>query len=201
MRLTVKKIINKKYKTMAFTGEWKAGIGTPERAGTWIIWGNSSNGKSNFAMQLAKYLAGFDRVCYDSLEEGSGLSMQKLINENKMSEVSKTFSLLDKGKLSDIDEVMIKRRSPNIIIIDSLQYLGIDKVKYQDLKEKHSGKLIIFISHAEGKEPASMIGKYIRYDADVKIRIEGFKAFCQSRFGGGKPITIWEEGANDYWGN
>ena len=59
-----------------FTDEWEATFGTPDRTGTWIVWGDSGNGKSSFVMQLAKYLCQFDKVIYDSLEESTGLSKQ-----------------------------------------------------------------------------------------------------------------------------
>ena len=39
------------------------------------------------------------------------------------------------------------------------------------------------------------------YDATLKIWVEGFKAFSKGRFIGEKGnYTIWEEGANKYWG-
>ena len=70
-----------------FTDEWEAAFGTPDRTGTWIIWGDSGNGKSSFVMQLAKYLCQFDKVIYDSLEESTGLSLQNSINRCRMDEV------------------------------------------------------------------------------------------------------------------
>ena len=186
---------------MAFEGQWKDAVGQPERSGTWIVWGNSSNGKSHFAMKLAKYLSQFGRVSYDSLEEGASLSMKKLITDCNMNEVASNFTLLDRARIDELNDILTKRRSPFAVIIDSVQYLSIDKESYHRLKEKHKSKLLIFISHAEGKEPSGNLAKYIRYDADVKIRIEGFKAFSNSRFGGGQPLTIWDQGANEYWGN
>ena len=36
-----------------FEGEWEAAFGRPDRTGTWIIWGESGNGKSTFVMKLA----------------------------------------------------------------------------------------------------------------------------------------------------
>lgn len=200
-QITVKRLLTKRYKTMAFTGIWQKGIGQPERAGTWLIWGSSSNGKSSFTMQLAKYLTNFDKVAYDSLEEGSGLTMQKLAIRYGLGEVSKKFVILERAKKSDLIEILSKRKGPGIVIVDSLQYLGISKKEYEEIKELHKDKLIIYVSHADGKEPSGAVAKYIRYDSDVKIRVEGFKAFINTRYEGGEPITIWEEGAIEYWGN
>jgi hypothetical protein len=55
------------------------------------------------------------------------------------------------------------------------------------------------VSHAEGKEPKGNVAKSVRYDAFVKIWVEGYKAFPQSRFGGGNEFVIWPAGAQKYW--
>jgi hypothetical protein len=34
----------------------------------------------------------------------------------------------------------------------------------------------------------------VRYDAGVKIMVDGFIATGNSRYGGGKPMIIWEKG-------
>jgi hypothetical protein len=40
------------------------------------------------------------------------------------------------------------------------------------------------------------------YDASLKIWIEGYRAFSKGRYIGpnGGVYTIWEEGAEKYWG-
>ena len=60
----------------------------------------------------------------------------------------------------------------------------------------------IFTSHASGKYPEGRTANAIRYHANVKIRIEGFRAFVQSRYGGDKErfYEIYQEGAQRYWG-
>ena len=92
--LTVKEVLKQKKRTFAFKGKWKDAFGEPERTGVWFIWGNSGNGKSSFVMQLCKYLCEFDRVAYNSLEEGDSLTMQNTLKRYGMSEVNKSFYLL-----------------------------------------------------------------------------------------------------------
>lgn len=196
--ISVNEILKKKFIEMPFVGEFKNSFGTPERSGVWIIWGNSGNGKTSFAMQVAKYLAGFGKVAYNSLEEGPRKSLQMAVRRNNMQLVSKKFVILSE----DIDALvkrLSKKKSPDIVIIDSFQYTGLTKTEYKTLKQAFPKKLFIFISHAEGKNPEGRPAKFVRYDADVKIRIEGYKAFFTSRFGGGEPFTIWHEGASEYW--
>lgn len=185
--------------TLPFDGAWLESIGMPELTGTWIVWGSSGNGKTRFALQLAKYLAGFCKVAYDSLEEGLSLSMQRAIEEVGMSDVRHNFTLLDKEPLPELMRRLSRRRAPQVVIIDSLQYTGMSYADYRELRDTHRNTLFIFISHSEGREPKGNVGKSVRYDAFVKIYVEGYKAFPQSRYGGGTPYTVWERGAQLYW--
>ena len=187
--------------TFDFTGAWEDSLGRPAKTGTWIIWGQPGNGKSSFAMQLVKYLCKFDRVIYDSLEESTGKSLQMSLNRHNMEEVNHKLLILDRESMAELSERLSRKRSPGIVIIDSFQYSGLTYQGYKELKEKHSNKLLIFISHAEGVRPDGRIAKKVEYDADIKIFVQGFKAVCKSRFmeRPGVPFTIWEEGAAKCW--
>lgn len=184
-----------------FEGEWEAAFGRPGRTGTWIIWGESGNGKSAFVMKLAKYLCRWCTVAYDSLEEGTGLSFQNTLNRERMDEVNRRFKILDGEPVDDLSERLSKRRSPDAVIIDSFQYTGLTYASYKALKEKHRNKLLIFVSHCEGQNPEGRAAKKVAYDADMKIFIKGFRAMCKGRFKAeeGSYFTIWEEGAAQYW--
>ncbi len=186
--------------SFAFTGDWEASLGHPAKCGVWIIWGRPGNGKTSFVMQLSKYLCRFDKVIYDSLEEGTGLSVQKSMLRHGMNEVSRRFILLDREPLDQLGERLAKRKSPGIIIVDSLQYSGLTYTTYKRLKEDFPNKLFVFVSHAEGARPAGRVGRSVEYDADIKILVEGFRASCKSRYMDrpSVPYTIWQEGAVKY---
>ena len=74
--------------------------------------------------------------------------------------------------------------------------------QYIAFKAKHKNKLIIFISHADGKQPAGRSAKSVMYDASLKIWIEGYRAISKGRFIGnnGGTFTIWKDGSARYWG-
>lgn len=198
--LTIRQIRDYKPSILPFTGEWLEAVGTPELTGSWIVWGGSANGKTRFALQLAKYLCKFGKVAYDSLEEGLSLSMQQAIADVGMSDCKRNFILLDKESIADLVERLKKQRSPKVVIIDSLQYTGMTYADYKALRDTFRNKLFVFVSHADGKEPRGNVGKSVKYDAFVKIYVEGYKAIPQSRFGGGREYVIWKEGAKQYWG-
>lgn len=198
--ISISELYTTNFKVLDFQGAWEESIGQPELAGSWLIWGKSGNGKTRFTLQLCKYLTQFGKVAYNSLEEGASLSMRKAFVETGMEEVKRRIVLLDQESISDLIVRLKKRKSPDIIAIDSVQYTGMNYDAYRQLRDLFPKKLFILISHAEGKEPAGRVAKSIRFDAFVKIWVEGYKAFPTSRFGGGKPYTVWEKGANKYWG-
>jgi hypothetical protein len=197
--LTVHDLKAYQARVLPFEGAWLAAIGRPELRGSWIIWGNPANGKTRFALQLAKYLANFVRVAYDTLEEGLSLSIKEAVMGCAMQDVSRSFTLLDQEPIPELITRLRRKRSPNVVVIDSLQYTGMSYGEYKRLRDSFPGKLFIFVSHADGREPKGNVAKSVRYDAFVKVYVEGYRAFAQSRYGGGEPFTIWEKGSNDYW--
>ena len=82
-------------------------------------------------------------------------------------------------------------------VLGSLPGFAALPADYKEFKERHPKKLFIFISHAEGSHPAGRSARKVEYDADVKIMVSCFKAWCKSRFmeRPGEPYVIWEEGA------
>lgn len=199
--ISVSQLLNSKKNLLDFDGEWKRVIGCPELTGSWIIWGNSSNGKTSFTLQLVKYMCRFAKVAYNSLEEGDSESLRTAFRKGKMSEVARKLIVLDCEPIDEMSERLSKKHAPKIVVIDSLQYSGLSYNDYKKLKAAHRDKLFIFISHADGKHPDGRVGKSIRYDAMVKIRVEGYRAFVKSRYADGDEdyLTVWKEGARKYW--
>lgn len=199
--LTVNEVLKQRKKVFPFEGAWQDAFGQPERTGVWFIWGNSGNGKSSFTMQLCKELCKYDRVAYDSLEEGNSMTMQMSLQRHHMQEVSRRFSLLNAESMEELQSRLDKRKSFNIVVIDSFQYTQMTYRDYIRMKEANKDKLLIFISHANGKMPRGNSAVGVMYDASLKIWVEGFKAFSKGRFmGETAEYTIWDEGASRYWG-
>lgn len=196
--MTIDQLLAKKFELMEFEGAWRASFGNPERTGSWIIWGQSGNGKTRFTLQLAKYLTKFGKVAYNTLEEGARFSLQKAVKETGMTTVKKHIQVLSEP-MEDLVQRIARHKSPHVWIIDSFQYTFMGAKDYMKLVNQFPDKLFIFISHAEGKQPEGRTAKKVRYHSDVKIRVEGYKAFPTSRFGGGEPYVIWEEGAAKYY--
>lgn len=199
--LTVKEILNRKRKTFPFSGQWHSAFGEPERCGVWFIWGRSGNGKTSFVMQLIAELCKWDRVAFDSMEEGDSLSMREKLVRHGLLHAGNRLHVLDAEPMNNLLERLSRRKSYNIIVIDSFQYTQMSYRDYIQFKEQLKDKLIIFISHAKGSLPRGSAAEGVMYDATLKIWVEGFKAFSKGRFiGPTGEFTIWDEGARRYWG-
>ena len=194
-------VLSMRKKSFDFENEWSEAFGNPECKGVWFIWGNSGNGKTSFVMQLCKYLCKFGKVAYDSLEEGCSLTMQNNLRRFGMDTVNRRFQLLDCEPVAELTERLKKRKSADFVVVDSFQYTQMTYKQYLAFKAEHKDKLLIFISHADGKLPSGRSAKSVMYDASLKIWVEGYTAFSKGRFIGetGK-FTIWQEGAQKYWG-
>lgn len=200
--ISINNVITAKFETLPFTGIWKDAVGEPELTGSWIIYGPPKNGKTSFAMMLSKYITKHvNRVAYNSVEEGLSLTIQKAMERVNMLEVAKKVLLYDKLDIDDLIEKLDKHKSPDVVIIDSVQFLEMTFKDYKTLKQRYPNKLFIYISHIDGKEPEGRVAKRIWRDANVIFRIEGYRAFPTSRYESeGKYIDIYSEGANQYWG-
>jgi hypothetical protein len=197
--LTINNIKEATHKVIPFTGQWHEAFDKPERRGVWFIWGGS--GKSSFAMMLCEELCRHGKVLYNSLEEGTGLSLQQKLERIDSELMKRRFNVVNES-IAELSERLKRRRSADFVVIDSFQYSGLNYDSYRKFKEAHQNKLLIFISHADGKRPSGRSAKSVLFDASLKIWVEGFKAFSNGRFIGanGGIFTIWEEGAFKFWG-
>lgn len=191
-----------------FDGPFLASFGRPELRGAWIIYGGSGSGKTTFVMQVCKYLTRFRRVAYDSLEQGLSLSLQRAWERVGMQEVGSRIILLNKETLQDLRRRLRRKHSPEVVVVDSVHYW--DKFYLRDffaLRNDFPDKLFIFVAHEKHGLPDGNIACKIRYDSEIKIRVEGYKAFVTTRYEvpecgeGGADFIIWEKGANEYWTN
>lgn len=192
-------VLNKKFRGMPFTGKWKEAMGCPDVAGNWIVWGQSGSGKTTFNMMLAKYISNFETVLYNSLEEGLSASIQNTYG--KVGITTKSNILLVSESMDDMNQRLMRQRSPNVAIIDSIKYTRFNWKDYAAFSKRHPDVQKIWIGHADGREPRGTLAKDIRYDAAVKIYTEGFRAFFSSRFstGGETYMDIWPEKAAEYY--
>jgi hypothetical protein len=197
--LSVTNLAAKKYQLIPFTGAWYDAFGTPQAQGAWLIWGPSTNGKTAFTVQLIRELAKHFKVIHNSLEEGYDLSMQDAYARVKTDEVKRNIHIISES-MDELSERLAKPKSPHVVVIDSFQYTDLNFKRYMEFRNKHPNKLLIFTSHADGKEPEGRAARQVKYNVGLKIWVQGYKAFSQGRsIGPTGNYTIYEKGAKEYW--
>jgi hypothetical protein len=151
-------------------------------------------------MSFARMLACQGKVLYVAKEEGYQLSFQNTLQRYGMDEFRGSFQVIDTETVEGLTERLSKPRSPEFVIIDSVQSMGLGSKPFQELRERFRNKLLVLVSQSDGKRPAGRPAVKMMYDADLKIWVEGHKAFSKGRFMGptGEYI-VWEEGARRYW--
>jgi KaiC/GvpD/RAD55 family RecA-like ATPase len=204
---------NTRHEAMLFDGRWRDSFGCPSPCGAWLIYGTSGSGKTGFALQLAKYLTQFDKVLYWSIEQGNSPSFKQAWMREGLDECGNDIMLADEDNSFDgIVRQLTQKRGRNILFIDSLtplraksyseakyEYFGIRQ--YESFRKRLKGKLIVWIGHEQATRPDTKVGDYILKLADLKMRVEGWKVFTNTRSGKSlQDFVIWEQGATGYWG-
>ncbi|HCS21070.1 MAG TPA: ATP-dependent serine protease [Bacteroidetes bacterium] len=201
--MSLANLLKKTYNCFEFSAPWKEAFGSPQKTGVWFIWGHSGNGKTALTMQLCMELSRHGRLAYNSREEGGDKTLQDaFIRAGFESFTGPNKPIILDEPMSELSERLLKRRSPDFVVIDSFQYAGLSYAEYKRYKELHRNKLLIFISHADGKNPMGRAATSVMYDASLKIWVEGMRATSKGRYIGsnGGFYDIWPEESAKYHG-
>ncbi|MBO7466608.1 MAG: bifunctional adenosylcobinamide kinase/adenosylcobinamide-phosphate guanylyltransferase [Bacteroidaceae bacterium] len=191
-----KEIINKTYGVLPWCGRWEVAFGYPEENSTWFISGASASGKSSFVMQLAEELTHYGRVLYMSYEEGVSQSFKERLLRFGLGKRQGWFRVSVSDSVEDLTERLRKRHSAKFIIVDSIQEAGWEWPETKRLLDAFPNKSFIFVSQEAKGQPLGKGAIRLRYHASVKVRVVGFRAYCQGRFNAdaGNSFVVWEEG-------
>ena len=193
---TIDNIEAKKYECFDWDGEWLEPFGNPAIESSWFILGPSASGKSSFVMQLGRKLCGWGPVLYVSYEEGVKMEFQRRLKYLHMSEVKSRFTVVTDDTLEELTERLSRPRSARFVIIDSFQYSGWTYEQAKGLVDQFPRKGFVFVSQEYKGQPLGKAAIRLRYMSDMKVRVAGYKAYCQGRATGdpGSYYTVWEEG-------
>jgi hypothetical protein len=196
--ISLQKVSKKKYKELPFTGVFADSFGLPEQGSKWLILGQPKNGKTEFCMQLLKYIKQFGKAAYYSKEQGDSLSMQKAIIRNGLGDTPlKEVHFGFDGNFEDLQKYLKKQRGVKTLFIDSVDYLNLTKKQIEFLCGKKK-LTIIFIAWSSGNQPKSLTAKSLIYMVDVVVPVNRFVAEPSSRYGGFAPYVIWEAEAKKH---
>lgn len=192
--LGISQIMNKKYHTLDFSGEWLDTFGAPSDPFHCLVFGHPKNGKTTFMMRFAKYLTGFGKVFYSSIEEGDTKTTQDAFIRERMDEIPHgKFMLGDQFQFTDLVEYLKGRNRGKFVFIDSRDYMKLTAQQYIKLVTLFPRKSFIIICWEQAGKPAGKFAKDIEYMVDMVVHVHDFKARVRSRFGGGKDYVIWNK--------
>lgn len=184
--------LQRKFITYSFEGRWADTFGEPERNMRAIIYGCPGQGKTEFCIQLAKYMTQFTKVYYNSYEQGISKTLQDALIRNNMQEVAGRVIFGNQESYAEMCTRLSRRGSPMAVFIDSRDYINLTAQQFKQLIDTYPRKAFIVVCWEAGGKPRGEYAKQIEFMCDVKIRVTDFIAYPRSRFGGNRNFVIWD---------
>lgn len=194
-----KSFVSTKFTIMAIPPKFKGILGEPECSGSWLVYGESFNGKTTFSLELIDQLCTVHKAAYLVLEEGLKMTFQDKVKKSGIVGRGAKIVLWHNETLEDLYQKLKAPRSPKIVFIDSVQYLRankksgqeISKFEYIQLLEAFPDRLFVFISHAEKGKPKGSLADAIYYGSDICIEVKDFIAYPKkNRCGGSETYNL-----------
>lgn len=200
-RLSTSNLYAIRHSRFSFDGKWKESFGDPETTGIWIIYGIDKNGKSWFTLKLADYLSTFKKTLYVSAEEGFAGDFIETMKRADIGTHNKNLQFLEYTPLEELNEILSKRRTSDIIILDNATVYEEEfrRGGFKKFIDEHPNKLIILVAHEDRNLPYTAAAKLAKKLAKVIVRVQGIAAFVSGRCPGG-TIPIDDELAERYHG-
>lgn len=180
------------FKSYGFEGVFKDHLGEPEQNFKMLVYGNPGNGKTEYCIQLAKYLAGFGKVYYNSFEQGISKTLQDAIKRNDLGTVKGKIMFGNRERLEEMVKRLKGKGSPRIVIIDSRDYMNLTTDEFKQLTGAFPRKSFIVVCWEGGGKPKGEHAKAMEFMCDIKVRVMNFRAHPASRFGGNAEYVIWD---------
>jgi len=183
-------IERKEFDVLPFTGDWKEHQGEPERAGSILIYGDTGHGKTTYALQYMRYLCEFEKVFYNTVEEGMKASFKRSLKLNGLQYISSKYTFQSEF-YDDMVKRLNRKRQPKIVFVDSVQYCfrGKKDTHYFELMEMFPKTLFVWVSQLQKNSPKGAVADAIKWDAQNIIKIEDFKAYTEKSRCGGSEVT------------
>lgn len=189
--------LSRRFNNYDFDGKWALHLGVPEKNFRMIVFGHPGNGKTEYCLQLVKYLASFTRVYYNSYEQGICKSLQDALVRNNMQEVTGKVIFGNQEPYNEMITRLSGKNSPMVVVLDSRDYMNLTTEQYKKLIRLFPRKAFIVVCWESAGKPKSQYAKDIEYMAEIKVHVRGFKAYPRSRYGGNQTHTIWDRKPQD----
>lgn len=194
----ITQFLEKSYDVYVIEGEWLDSFGHIEKNFKMSITGDSGHGKTELVVKFIKQLClkNNAKVDYFSFEQGHSKSLQDAIQRNNMEEVKGKVMFITGGTFDEVLARLKRRASARIVVIDSQDYSELSTKQYKELVKTFPRKSFIITSWAKNEKPKNQAAKDIEFMSCIKVYVKSFKAYPRSRFGGNKPLVIWDKKDN-----
>lgn len=167
--ISLKDLQKARFKTLQFTGNWKELMGTPEERFSVMIYGQSGQGKSTFAINFADYLANnFGTVLFNSAEEGISLTLQDKLKNLKTNDLfishHKDFNSMKKH---------LKTSTCKFVVLDSVNHMNLTPENVEELRNMDKTRGFISI-HQVTKTGAFKGDNKFLHNCDVEIVVDNY---------------------------
>ena len=182
-------LVNYKYKSYKFNGEWKDLLGQPSTNFHMMVFGSPKQGKSILCVQFAKYLSeNFGEVLYVASEEGFSATLQSKVRDFSMANGNLDFANF--REYSEIEEA-VTNGSYDFLFIDSVNYIRMSPEDVENLKKANKRMAIITI------QQATKDGKYkgdtaYAHNCDIIVKVKEGIAYAQGRFAAPAEMPIFD---------
>lgn len=188
-------IMNMKFDTLHFDGEWDAFMQDPAKNMKIAIWGKPKNGKTAGATKLANYLTKFGNVLYNFADQGVNKSTKDLWIMSGLSEQPNAH-LTETRELSELDR-LCATGDYDFVFIDMINtFIHRTGIKYFEFEEQFLKKYpkISFILIFEVTKSGDFKGDQgWTHLPDALVTVENFVMENTGRYGVGHYI-VWKEG-------
>lgn len=162
------------FEVLEFNNEYQNLIGNPPKGFAMLIYGESGNGKSTWAIKFAEYLSeNFGEVLYNSSEEGFGETLKR-----KLPTESKNLYVSEFRKFEEFKNAIGSKYG--FIFIDSVNDMDITAEQLRELREINKNRSIIYLMQAT-KGGVYRGDSTFKHDSDFVIKLEKFNPICEKR--------------------
>lgn len=169
-----KEMMQLDYQTIPMKGHWKQLLGEPSVGFHAMIFGLPGQGKSTFALMLARYLSqNHGQTLFVSSEEFGSYTLKKKLMEVGGAVENLHFS-------ADLESV--NPNAFNFVFIDSVQRLGLDYETFLELKTAHPNTSFLLIMQATKDGSFKGVQEW-EHEVDIVLKIEaGIAETTKNRF-------------------
>jgi DNA replication protein DnaC len=167
---TLDELQNQRFETISLSSRFTDLFGEPAKGFMMAVHGGPGQGKSTFTVDLAKDLANHNnQVLFVAAEEGYSKSLQQKFVGYR----SDQLRLSNSRNLTSVKD-SLKRSHYDVIVLDSVQQMGIKPQQLTALKTAYPKTGIVYILHATKGGTFKGDNRYA-HDADIIVKLDEYK--------------------------